>query len=362
MRCKNPYIFLLFAFCVASFKYDVEAQESKNSKVKIQESKFEIRNGSFQKDTAIESMPVQNWKFNIQHSTSKIQITDSTRYYPYNKNRVKWVAAANVAGYGGTMAALYATWYKKYPQTKFHTFNDAAEWKQMDKLGHVYSAYAESKASMEMWRWTGIDRKKRIWLGGMSGAAYQTVIEVLDGFSAQWGWSWADFGANVLGSGMLVAQELAWNEQRIQMKWSFHRKRYNDPQLSARSNELFGTSSIERFLKDYNGQTYWLSTDIKPLFPKSNIPPWMQISIGTGVEGVFGARKNFSEKDGTITFDRPDIKRVRQWYLAPDVDLSKIKTRKKSVRLILDMLNVIKFPAPALELSDGKLKWNWIAF
>ena len=165
-----------------------------------------------------------------------------------------------------------------------------------------------------------------------------------------------------VAEGMLVAQELAWNEQRIQMKWSFHRKRYNDPQLSARSNELFGTSSIERFLKDYNGQTYWLSTGIKPLFPKSNIPPWMQISIGTGVEGVFGARKNFSEKDGTITFDRPDIKRVRQWYLAPDVDLSKIKTRKKSVRLIRDMLNVIKFPAPALELSDGKLKWNWIAF
>lgn len=288
--------------------------------------------------------------------------SDSTRYYPYNKRRVKWVAAANIAAYGGTMAALYATWYKDYPQTSFHSFDDAAEWKQMDKLGHLYSAYAESKASMEMWRWTGVNRKKRIWLGGMSGAAYQTVIEVLDGFSTQWGWSWTDFGANLLGSGILVAQELAWDEQRIQLKWSFHRKRYNDPQLNARSNDLFGTSSIERFLKDYNGQTYWLSTGIRPIFPKSRIPPWLQISLGTGVEGVFGARKNFSEKDGTITFDRPDVKRVRQWYLAPDVDLSKIKTRKKSIRLILDMVNVIKFPAPALELRDGKFRWNWIAF
>ena len=65
------------------------------------------------------------------------------------------------------------------------------EWKQVDKVGHFYSAYIESRASMELWRWTGIDRKKRIWIGGMSGAFYQTVIEILDGFSAGWGWSWA---------------------------------------------------------------------------------------------------------------------------------------------------------------------------
>ena len=51
-----------------------------------------------------------------------------------------------------------------------HSFNDIGEWKQIDKIGYAYSAYAESKASMELWRWTGIDRKKRIWIGGMSGA------------------------------------------------------------------------------------------------------------------------------------------------------------------------------------------------
>jgi hypothetical protein len=329
------------------------AQEILNSKFKSQKSKVESPNYAFN---------IQHSTFSIQHSAFNIHGADSVRIYPYNKSRVKWIAAANIVGYSGTMTALYSAWYKNYPQSSFHVFNDAAEWKQMDKLGHVYSAYAEGKASMEMWRWTGIDRKKRIWLGGMSGAAYQTVIEVLDGFSAQWGWSWADFGANILGSGMLVAQELAWDEQRIQMKWSFNRKRYDDPELNARSKELFGYSSLERFLKDYNGQTYWLSTGIQPIFPKSNIPAWLQISVGTGVEGILGARRNFSEKDGTVSFNRPDVKRVRQWYLAPDVDLTRIKTRKKGIRMMLDMLNVIKFPAPALELSDGKLRWNWIAF
>ncbi|WP_255153698.1 DUF2279 domain-containing protein [Ferruginibacter sp. HRS2-29] len=285
-------------------------------------------------------------------------ISDKTR-----KNRIKTIAIINVAGYGAAMAGLYAAWYKDYPQGKFHAFNDISEWKGMDKIGHTYSAYAESKASMELWRWTGIDRKKRILLGGFSGAIYQTTIEILDGFSTEWGWSWGDFGANILGSGMLVAQEFAWDEQRIQFKWSFHRKSYDDPGLNARSNDIFGKSSPERFLKDYNGQTYWLSTSLKPFFPHSRIPAWLQVSVGTGIEGVFGARSNVAKDDqGVVTFDRSDIKRRRQWYLAPDIDLTKIKTKKRGVKLALTLLNIIKFPTPSLEYSKGKMSVNWFHF
>lgn len=279
------------------------------------------------------------------------------------KRRIKTIAAANVIGYGSVMLGLYQAWYKDYPQGKFHVFNDIREWKQIDKIGHVYSAYATSKASMELWRWTGISRKKRIWIGGMSGAMYQTAIEVLDGFSTEWGWSWGDFAANVTGSGLLVAQELAWDDQRIQMKWSAHRKQYADAELINRSNVLFGNSSAERFLKDYNGQTYWLSITPRSFFPQSRIPRWLQVSVGTGAEGLFGGYENIGkDNEGNIVFSRPDIKRYRQWYLAPDIDLTKIKTNKKGIRLALQLLNVFKFPTPSLELSRGKLSWNWFHF
>lgn len=279
------------------------------------------------------------------------------------RNRTRIVATANIVGYSAAMIALHQAWYKDYPQGKFHFYNDIKEWKQMDKIGHVYSAYAESKASMELWRWTGISRKKRIWLGGMSGAMYQTAIEILDGFSTEWGFSWGDFAANVAGSGMLVAQELAWDEQRVQMKWSFHRKNYNDPMLNRRSTELFGSSEPERFLKDYNGQTYWLSTTLKPFFPNSNIPAWLQVSVGTGVEGLFGGYENIAtDKTGNITFNRTDIDRRRQWYLAPDVDLTKIKTNKKGIKVALQILNIFKFPTPSVEYSRGKFSWNWLHF
>ena len=283
--------------------------------------------------------------------------------YSYNKKRVKTVAVSNVALYGVGMIGLYSTWYKDYPQSKFHFFNDNMEWLQIDKIGHAYSAYAESKASMELWRWTGISRKKRILIGGFSGAAYQTVIETLDGFSADWGWSWGDFAANVAGSGLLVAQEFAWDEQRIQFKFSFHKKNYNDKSLNARSNEIFGGSEPQRFLKDYNGQTYWLSTTLKPFFPHSKLPAWLQISVGTGAEGLFGGRENLDrDRLGNIVFLRQDVDRYRQWYFAPDIDLSKIKTKKKGVRLALNILNIFKFPTPSLEYSKKGIKFNFLHF
>ncbi|MBC7872861.1 MAG: DUF2279 domain-containing protein, partial [Ferruginibacter sp.] len=279
------------------------------------------------------------------------------------KKRICIIAGANIVGYTSVMIGLYSAWYKDYPQTGFHSFNDWPEWKQVDKAGHFYSAYIESLGSMEMWRWTGIDRKKRILIGGMSGAAYQTVIEVLDGFSGGWGWSWADFGANILGSSALVAQEFAWNDQRIHFKFSFHNKNYGDPQLDARSDDLFGSTTAQRFIKDYNGQTYWASANLHSFFPRSNLPPWLSLSVGYGAEGLFGGTKNTGkDDDGNIIFDRPDIKRYRQWYLSPDIDFSKIKTNSKVLKFLAPLLNAFKFPAPALEFSKGKLKGHFVYF
>jgi uncharacterized protein YfiM (DUF2279 family) len=293
-----------------------------------------------------------------KHDTATQGLVDNnfSKEYPYNKKRVRLMTAANIIGYGGTMAALYSTWYSNYPQSKFHTFNDNREWLQVDKAGHIYSAYIESYGSMEMWRWAGLNRKQRIWIGGMSGAVYQTVIEVLDGFSAGWGWSWGDFGANVLGSGMLVSQELAWNEQRVRYKFSFHRKNYGSTQLNQRANDLFGNSLPERMLKDYNGQTYWLSTNLKSFFPKSNLPGWLNVAIGYGADGMFGAESN-------VGLGRDDIKRYRQFYISPDIDLSKVHTRSKLVRVSLLVLNALKFPAPSLEYNTkGKLQLHFIHF
>ncbi|MDB5223116.1 MAG: hypothetical protein JWN83_1783 [Chitinophagaceae bacterium] len=282
--------------------------------------------------------------------------------YPYNKKRVRFVATASVAAYGSMMIALNSFWYSKYPRSNFHFFNDDAEWLQVDKVGHIYTSYIEGRAGIEAWRWTGLSRKKRIWIGGLSGAAYQTIIETLDGFSSEYGWSWGDFTANVLGAGSLISQELAWDEQRIKLKFSIHKKRYSQPDLEARATSLYGSSFAESLIKDYNAQTYWASANIQSLL-HLKVPKWLGLSVGYGAEGLFGARSNIAkDKNGNIIFDRSDIKRYRQWFLSPDIDFTKIKTNKKAVRFLFAFLSAFKFPAPTLEFSNGSFKGHWIYF
>lgn len=281
-----------------------------------------------------------------------------------NKRRVKLVAAANIIGYGATMVGLYSDWYKNYPQTNFHFFDDNNEWKQVDKVGHSYSAYIEAYGSMEMWRWAGMSRRKSAWIGGLSALAYQSIIETMDGFSSEWGWSWGDMGANIFGSGLLIGQELAWNEQRIKYKFSFHKKNYGSSDLNIRANSLYGNSFSERMIKDYNGQTYWLSANLKSFIPDSNLPSWLSVAFGYGADGMFGAVSNVAkDKSGNVTFNRTDIPRYRQYYISPDIDLTKIKTHSKFLKLAFGALNAFKFPLPSVEYnSKGQFAFHFIHF
>jgi uncharacterized protein YfiM (DUF2279 family) len=116
------------------------------------------------------------------------------------KKRTWIIAGTQVLLYGGTMTALASAWYDNYAKTKLHAFDDSREWLQMDKVGHVYGSWTQSMANNAMWKWTGMERKKRIWISGLTSFAFQTTIEYLDGKSEKWGWSWADVGANIVSN------------------------------------------------------------------------------------------------------------------------------------------------------------------
>lgn len=269
-----------------------------------------------------------------------------------NTKRVLIVSAANAALWSGSFIALNKAWYADYPKTGFHFFNDNSEWNQMDKAGHVWSAYQLSRASAEAWKWAGLDRNSSAILGAAGGIVYQGIIEIQDAYSAEWGFSWGDIASNVLGSGLYMAQEIGWKEQRLQIKMGYWPVRYPDA-LIPRRNQLFGSTAIERVLKDYNAQTYWLSANIASFFPSSDIPKWINISFGYGVNGIYGARSNTWLNNEGATVDRSDIRRARQYYLSPDIDLTRIKTNSKWLRSIFFVLNCVKVPAPAIELNNS---------
>lgn len=279
---------------------------------------------------------------------------------PDSKKRLL-VTGANIALWTGSFIALNEAWYKDYERSSFHFFNDNKEWKQMDKAGHIWSTYQISRWGTELWKWAGVNSKKSAILGGVSGIAYQSIIEIQDAFSKDWGFSWGDMAANLGGAAIFISQEIGWREQRIQIKMSYWPYSYS-PELIERRNQIFGVGMMEKILKDYNSQTYWISGNLKLFFPKSNFPAWLNIAAGYRADGMLGARSNtWTDKSGII-HNRSDIKRMRRFYISPDIDFTKIKTRSRMLSSLFFLMNSIKIPAPALEFGKGGMRVHGVYF
>ncbi|MBL0329179.1 MAG: DUF2279 domain-containing protein [Bacteroidetes bacterium] len=281
---------------------------------------------------------------------------DSNSIQPFSKKRFVLVAGAETILYTGSLIGLNELWYKDYPRSSMHSFDDTREWLQMDKVGHVTTSYYIGRVGTQLYKWSGVKRKKAIWYGGMLGSVYQSTIEVLDGYSSEWGFSWGDFASNTAGSLLCIGQELAWDEQRIVLKFSFMQSEYS----KFRPNVL-GKNLQENILKDYNGQTYWLSVNLASFMRKeTKFPKWLNVAVGYGANGMTGGDFNppYTDADGfQIRHDR-----YRQYYLSLDVDLTRIKTKSKFLNTVFYSIGYLKIPAPAIEFSEKGVKGSWLGF
>lgn len=235
-----------------------------------------------------------------------------------NKQKFKKILAAELVAYSATMIGLNQLWYANYERDAFQFFDDDAEWNQMDKIGHFGSAYYLGYMQIKILKSCGYTTKKSMLLGGATGFIFLTSVEILDGFSAAWGASPSDVIANSAGYAFLVAQELAWKEQRIMLKFSMT----PSPYAKYRPN-LLGKNFQEQLLKDYNAQTYWLSLNIGS-FMKSHpqFPKWLNVAVGYGADGMISAE---TDKSGNLN---QSFSRSRQFYLSLDLDLHRIKTKR----------------------------------
>lgn len=295
----------------------------------------------------------------------------------FDKRRF-WISAGTGATiYTGVSVALWHAWYKDYPLTGFHTFNDMGEWMGLDKGGHLFSAFMESNYAFKGALWTGMERRKARWMAAGIGTGIQATIEVMDGFSAEWGFSWGDIAFNSLGVGLFFVQDASWQEQRILIKVSGIRPDYpTDPILSEdgsyqtnldqRAAELYGTSPFQVILKDYNALTVWSSVNIHSFLKNrtgNRFPKWLNLAVGYGAGNVYGGFNNeWTTDDGAMYALDPELyPRYRQFYLSPDIDLTRIPSRHRWVKLLLGVLNWMKFPAPAFELNtQGKADFHWM--
>jgi uncharacterized protein YfiM (DUF2279 family) len=263
-----------------------------------------------------------------------------------NPNRLKEVIIGSGVAYTGSMIALSSVWYSQYDKQSFHFFNDAHEWKQMDKMGHLYSAFQLSSISSRTLQWTGVSKKKSDLAGTLTSFAIMSSIEVLDGFSSGYGASASDLAANAAGAGFYLGQQLIWNEIRIYPKFSFHRTSF-----AQQRPEALGSGLLEEIIKDYNGQTHWLSADMNKFL---KFPKWLNLAVGYGAQNMLYANDASNINQNLMPY--------RQYFIGIDFDLTAIKSRSKLVNTLIYVANMVRLPAPALEISNGKVKGHLFYF
>jgi len=295
--------------------------------------------------------PLSSWEANDPDSLNLN--TDSTVLH---KGRLTGILVVQGSLYAASLTGLYFAWYSNYPQASFHFFNDDNEWQQMDKCGHAMTAYYISKIGYESYKWSGLERKQAIWFGGLLGLAYMTNIEILDGFSSEWGFSIGDMTANTIGCLIFVGQQFAWNDQRFLLKFSYHLTHY-----PSYRPDLLGSNLVQQMIKDYNGQTYWLSCNIASFLHRdTKFPKWINIAAGYGADGMTGAKSNSLVYSGSPI---PDYTRYRKFFLSMDVDLTKIPTKSKTLKVIFAVFSFIKIPFPAVEYNTlGQFKLHYLYY
>lgn len=247
------------------------------------------------------------------------------------------------------MVYLGHVWYSQNSRTHFHFFNDLPEWKQMDKAGHFTTSFQESMLVSYAFKWAGVDSRRAAIYGSLAGFLYQAPVELLDGFSKSYGASVSDLIANTLGSATFLGQELLWQEIRIVPKFSFH----TTPLAALRPNVL-GKSVNEQILKDYNGQTYWLSFNIHSFVKNSNIPKWINLSLGYGAQDMV-----YANDESNIQLRHHPY---RQYYLSMDIDFRNMPMRKKWLKAVLYPLNIIHIPFPAMEFNKNGVIFHPVYF
>jgi uncharacterized protein YfiM (DUF2279 family) len=256
--------------------------------------------------------------------------------------RKKRVSSLTLGTIGvGSWIGLNELWYKNYPRSPLHVFNDNSEWMGMDKCGHAFTTFNVAKLSQSYFQLIGYSTKKSNVLASALGFTYMTGIEILDGKSAQWGFSWGDCTANLLGSSLFLIQNHFFNQTNLELKFSYTSSsfaQYNPSQL--------GENFQQRLFKDYNGQKYWLTFKPLPFFSINNtFSNIAGLSFGYEITEMPYAKTNIC----LVNNFHPH----REFLFSFDADLKCVKWKSKWMRSLSKWVSVIKIPLPTLSWSKS---------
>lgn len=261
------------------------------------------------------------------------------------RRRLRWVLLFSTSIYVAMMMGLGYAWYSPQWISSFHLFDDLGEWKQMDKIAHFFWAFQTSALATRLMRWAKLSDGHSARAGAGLGFLFVSGIEVADGFSQAYGASLYDIVANGLGAVCFLGQQLIWKRILVLPKFSFH-----PTSFAPLRPDVLGDGILEEVLKDYNGQTFWYSFHV----PRLHLPPWLNLAVGMGADGMIYGRIHENEIMG---FDPQ-----RRYFISLDINFAHVKTSSRALKALLYIPNIIKIPAPALEISTQGIRFHPIYF
>jgi len=257
----------------------------------------------------------------------------------------KYLALLITAAYLISLLWLSSIWYNRY--TGFHFFDDLFEWEYLDKSGHFFASF---HLGLYFYKIFGDPENlnpafQKRWLC-FTGFVLLLPIEILDGFSLNYGASPADLLANGLGSLFCYWHVSSKVISGAMPKFSFHATSF-----SIIRPELLGSNIFQQTVKDYNGQTYWLSLDINKILNTKILPGWLMLTVGYGADGLLGGHDNVWEAKDGETKDYSLLARTRRILISIDFNPNQMREKNKWMNYLLGPFVLIKFPAPAIEFN-----------
>jgi hypothetical protein len=270
---------------------------------------------------------------------------------PRLSTEIKPVTASILGGVvAASVIALHIhqanAWWKNQ-RSFFHFQEDFVSAMQVDKCGHAFGGYYLSYGMDEALKSSGVAYDASAFWASTFAAAYQTYVEVEDGFATDWGFSPSDWYFDMMGPAFYLAQHYVPALQNITPKWQYV------------PSELAGRPVINRPrtpIDDYNSSTFWYSINVYNILPqqyKKYWVPWLDISIGYGADAI----------DAKIDPNGPpDQYSKRRYVIGIDWNLRELLPDGGTFwNWVKQSINYIKLPSPAFEFSHSGTKF-YIAY
>ncbi|TRZ97702.1 MAG: MFS transporter [Deltaproteobacteria bacterium] len=198
---------------------------------------------------------------------------------PIDRN-LRWKNAAVIGGVALAVGAYGAKHWWDVPSS-FWTkregwFGEDTYAGGADKLAHVFVTYAGTRALARVFEGLGNPPEKSLRLAGWTSLGVFTGVEVLDGFSSRWGFSYEDMVCNFAGVAFAILMESYPSVDAV-LDFRLLYERSDDDRLRGKTSPA----------GDYSGQTYLLAFKVDGVPRLRNVPlvRYLEFLVGYGARG-----------------------------------------------------------------------------